>query len=249
MAGITLRYLISDIEKILRQNIDDSSITKSHILFHILTVADRLKSQHIDKRNSGAFLHIYDEIPVLKSISSTNPDLIKGRHYFDLPTSVYDFNLDYGINYISYSLFDETCIPPFTYVQFSRTTPAESRILYMTEDEKPSPKNPYFYRVGRYVYLLGTECINLSKIEVGLYSSYNINDYFTSSCLLDEPFDFPNELIPILRREVLDLGRFLLLMPKDLVNDGSNELTDIPKTKIVSVNESVSPQQQQVQQQ
>jgi hypothetical protein len=45
------------------------------------------------------------------------------------------------------------------------------------------------------------------------------------------------------------LGRFLLLMPKDLVNDGSNELTDIPKTKIVSVNESVSPQQQQVQQQ
>ena len=248
MAGVTLRHIILDVEKILRQNIDDSSITLSHILFHVLTVADRLKSQHIEKRRSGAFLHIYDSVPVLKAISSTNPDIIKGRHYFDLPSNIYDYDLDMGISYISYTLFDDTCIPPFTFVQFSRTTPAESRILYMTDDEKPTPKNPYFYRVGRYVYLLGTECVDIPSVEVGLYSSFDLTEYFNATCRLDEPFDFPPELLPVLRREVLDLGRFMLLMPKDLVNDGSNELTDIPKTKLISVNEGVPQQQQQVQQ-
>jgi hypothetical protein len=244
MAGTTLRHIILDIQKILRQNIDDASITLSHILFHTITIADRLKSQHIEKRASGAFLHIYDAVPVMKAISSTNPDIIKGRHYFDLPSSIYDFNLDLGINYISYVTFDESCTPPFTYVTFSRTTPSESKILYMTDDEKPTPKNPYFYRVGRYVYLLGTECINLDKVEVGLYSSFDLSEYFKASCLLDEPFDFPPELISVLRREVLDLGRFLLLMPKDLLNDGSNELIDVPKTKIISVNDGAVSQQQ-----
>lgn len=239
MAGVTLRHIILDIQKVLRQNIDDSSITLSHILFHVVTIADRLKSQHLEKRKSGAFLHIYDAVPVLKAVTSTNPDIIKSRHYFDLPASVYDFNLDLGVSYISYVLFDQTCNPPFTYVTFSRTTPAEAKILYMTDEEKPTPKNPYFYRVGRYIYLLGTECINLDKVEVGLYSSFDVAEYFTASCKLDDPFDFPPELISVLRREVLDLGRFLLLMPKDLINDGSNELSEVPKTKLISVNEGV----------
>jgi len=240
MASATLRYIIQDIHTALQQNIDDAKITLAQVLFHTLTIADRLKLQHIEKRDSGVFLHIYDDVPVVKTDTGTNPDIIRNRHYLDLPASVYDMDKDRGISYISYVQFDDTCVPPFTFVQFSRTTPSQAQILYMTDEETPSPSNPYFYMVGTKAYLLGTECISLNKVEVGLYSSFNIDEYFSASCLLDEPFDFPPELITVLRREVLDLDRFILMVPRDLVNDGANELDDVPKSKLISVN----PQQQ-----
>lgn len=106
---------------------------------------------------------------------------------------------------------------------------------------------PYWYRVGDRIYFLGTECINICGIEIGLYLSLAPD----TVCDLDEPFPFPDELIVIMQRHVLDLGRFVLMMPTDRVNEGTTslELNDMPKSKIISVNQLTEPTQQQMVQQ
>jgi len=240
-----LRYIVNDIYTILEQTYDDSKIEFEHVLYHVLVIADRLKSQHIEKRDSGAFLHIYTDIQLTEDKTTINPDKIAGRKYIDIPHTIYDYDLDRGISYISYSSDADEFNPPFTSVTFCRTTPAKSKRLYWTDEEKPSPSNPYFYRVNNRIYTLGIECINNPRVEIGLYNSFNPDDYFKLivDCDLDSEFDFPDELIAILQRQVLDLGRFALLIPKDSRNDGDSELkeSNVPTQKLVSVNE----QQQQ----
>jgi hypothetical protein len=51
--------------------------------------------------------------------------------------------------------------------------------------------------------------------------------------------DFPDELLIILKRQVLDLGRFTLMLPQERVNDGSDDgaRKGVPTNKLVSVNE------------
>ena len=85
-------------------------------------------------------------------------------------------------------------------------------------------------------------------VEVALYSTFNP----LTNCDLDAEFDFPQELLPILQRGVLDLGRFVLQLPAERINDATQDFQgqQIPKTKLVSVNEGKQQQQQQqVQQQ
>lgn len=225
--AVTLRYIANDVLTSLKQKFADADISLNHCVYWCLIYADRLKSQHIQKIESGAFIHTFAQIPVVY-------DALSGRKYIELPESIYDFNLDRGINYISYDYTVDDCVAPFTSVTFSRTTPSASKILYYTEEEKPTPENPYFYRIGNKVYLLGVECVNILNVEAGLLSSFDP----TTVCDLDAEFDFPPELIPILQRTVLDLGRFVLQMPTERVNDGTDagteDLTGTSKQKILT---------------
>jgi len=55
---------------------------------------------------------------------------------------------------------------------------------------------------------------------------------------IDQPFEFPQELLPVLKRQILDLGRFILQIPNDLINDGTGlQSKQIPTQKLISVNE------------
>jgi len=227
----TLRYIANDPYTILRQNYDDSKITLNHVIYWVMVVAERLKSQHIEKRDTGQFLSTFESISVQK-------DQDTKRKYIELPTGVLSMNLDKGINYISYDYNVDTCTPGFSSVTFKRTTQAKSKILYWNDDEKPSPSNPYFYRDKDRVYFLGIECIDVNSVEAGLYSTF---DPSLTDCDIDEEFNFPQELIPVLQRQVLDLGRFALLIPREAINDGTNDSGDVPRTKIVSVNEAAAP--------
>lgn len=225
--GATLRYIANDILTSLKQKFADADISLAHASYWTLIYADRLKSQHIQKNDSGAFIHTYFQIPILI-------EPLTGRKYFELPSSIYDFNLDQGINYISYDYTVDDCTPPFTAVTFYRTTPAKAKILYYTDDERPSASNPYFYRIKNRVYLLGLECVNVLNLEAGLYCSFDP----TMMCDLDAEFDFPPELIPVLQRAVLELGRWVLLMPNERINDGTETNTtdehDVAKTKLTT---------------
>jgi len=228
---MTLRYALSDISSILKQNIANKKFSDAQILFWILCYADRLKSQHIPKIDSGAFIHQYFQIQV-------HIDTITGRQYIELPVGIYDFDLDDGINYLSYDYTVDECSPPFTSVTFARTTPSKSARLYWTDEEKPTPDNPYFYRIGDRLYLLGTQCITILNLEGGFYSSFDP----TTTCDLDDEFDFPVELYPILQRQILDLARFGLAIPYDKTNTGNynldEDLNSVPKNKLVSVSQA-----------
>jgi hypothetical protein len=233
---MTWREVIYDVYTSLRQNVDDSKLTLRHVMYWVGVAGNRLLMQHIDKRDSGAFKTAFIDIPV-------EIDTDTGYKYIQLPSGIFDFNRDGGVVYLSYSYKIDDCTPPFTSVQFSRTSVEGSRVLYYTDEEKPSPSNPYFYRIGNKLYLLGVECVNVTMLDGAFYQTID-----TMECDLDEQMPFPDELVAILQKYVFDLGRWVLTVPEDYLNDGRNKLGEMPTSKLVSVNNEVSQAQQSQQQ-
>jgi hypothetical protein len=159
---------------------------------------------------------------------------INGRNYFTLPASIYDFDKDDGIDYITYAPGIDLSLPLFTGVTFTRTTPSKAARLYFREEEQPSPSNPYFYRLSDRIYLLGIEQINITSIEAGLKLCFDPVD---TAMDIDDEFQFPSDLLPLLKRQILDLGRFVLNVPRDMINDGAGfDAKVMPTQKLVSVN-------------
>jgi hypothetical protein len=236
MGGTTLRMVVYDILGDLKQVYSSAELTPFKVYYWTLVFADRLRKQHIEKIDSGAFVYRFDNIPVLV-------DSITGRNYFELPAAIYDFDKDDGIDYIIYPPTMDLSLPMFASGNFVRTTVAKAQRLYFREDERPSPANPYYYRQNKYIYLLGVEEINLRFVEAGLKTTLDPASLTTD---IDAPFDFPSDLIPVLKRQLLDIGRFVLQIPADLVNDGAAfESKNFPQQKISSVNDpSMNPQYQ-----
>lgn len=238
MIGTTLRTIVNDISKDLKQISDDKEVTDVQIAHWVIMFANRIRSQHVAKRDSGAFLSVFTNVPVQTFSAGANPNEIKGRKYIEIPEVIYDYDKDGGIEYLSYYVdgYFENCPPPFTNQTFTRTTPSTAQRLYFSKYETPNPKNPYFYRVGPYLYLLGIECTDVKTVEIGIYAA--IRPVTDDELDLDARFDFPEETLIILKRQVLDLGRFVLMMPQNRINDGSNDITgQVPTNKLTSVNE------------
>lgn len=234
-----LRTIVDDLSKDFKQVFDDKLITDAQIAHWVIMIGNRLLSQHIAKRDSGAFLHIYGDVPIIVSPITNNPNVLKNRKYIVLPENIFDYDKDGGIEYISYYMEDQQpdCPAPYTWVKFHRTSPSDLERLYMSSYEKPTPKNPYFFRAGDNIYLLGIECVNPKKLEIGIYST--IKPVTSADLDLDQPFRFPEELLIQLKRQVLDLGRFVMMIPEERVNDGVDQKATqgIPTAKLVSVNE------------
>jgi hypothetical protein len=221
----TLRQVVYDLMGDFKQLYADAEFTPYKILYWVLVHADRLRKEHILKIDSGAYTYPF--------IVNVLVDPINGRNYFELPAAIYDMDGDEGVDYICYDPAIDMDLPTFASNTFNRTTPERAVRLYFRDEETPSPSNPYFYRLNSRIYLLGTEQINLTSLEVGLKTTLNPNDVDMD---IDQPFDFPQDLIPLLKRQVLDLGRFVLQIPRDLTNEGipiSNK--GMPAQKLVSV--------------
>jgi hypothetical protein len=236
----TIRMVVFDILNDFKQIYDDAALTPFKVFYWVMVFADRLRGQHIAKIDSGAYTYRFDDVPVL-----VNPTT--GRNYFELPKAIYDFDKDSGIDYVSYPPDMDLSMPMWGSVIFTRTTVANVMRLYFRDEEKPAPNNPYFYRQNKYVYLLGVEEINLTKVEVGLKTTLEPASLTTD---IDQPFDFPQDLIPILKRQLLDIGRFVMQIPSDLINDGAAfDAKTFPQQKIASVDDQNIPPQYQPQQQ
>lgn len=234
--GATVRDIVNDLMTDFKQTFDDRSIQTSQVAYWVTTVGNRLLSQHIGKRDSGAFLSVFADVPVNK-FTQVAKNEVPGRQYIGLPEVIFDYDKDKGVEYIGYWVdkeVDKKKPPRFTLQTFTRTTAKTSERLYYSKYETPSPENPYFYRVGPYLYFLGIECVDVKAVEIGIYATLpSIRDID-----LDAVFDFPEETLIILKRQVLDLGRFILMIPEERVNDGNNDQGQktIPTNKITSVN-------------
>jgi len=239
MLGTTLGTIVDDLMKDFKQQFDDKNLQKSQVAHWVIYIGNRLLSQHISKRDSGQFLRIFPNVPIQISTDNDTQNVVKGRKYIELPESVFDYDKDEGVEYIGFYVNDAepNCPPLWTLRTFTRTTPSDSKRLYLSPYEKPSELNPFWYRVGCYIYFLGIECINPEVVEIGLYSTIKpITDKDTD---LSKPFRFPEELLIQLKRQVLDLGRFVMVIPEERVNDGvdSDQQKQVPMMKITSVNE------------
>lgn len=215
----TYRYIAYDALTNLKVMFDDSDIRIPQIIWWIQVISNKLRSDDYQANNTGNYISTYSSVAV--SVDS------KGRPYFDLPVQILSMANERGIVYITYN--EETCCcegPAWAQVTFSDTTPAKAKRLYMDEYEKPSPKNPYFYRIGdkidgvsvNRVYLLGIECIKVTDVEIGIISELDPSQV----CDLDDEIPLSPELVVVLQQELLKLGRFIKMVPEERVNDGSD---------------------------
>jgi len=217
---MTYRYVVYDLQKNFNATFDDADFTFNQVLYWVMVVANRLRIQQVLATGSDLFTSTFDSITV--QIDA------KGRKYIDLPTQVMDLPNNGGVIYITYN--EDTCScegPAFAQVWFQPVNIGSVQNLYGDEYTKPSSRNPYFYRVGHEVngtgvnrlYLLGIECAPVKDVEIAVRSSLDPKKL----CNIDEEIPIPDEMIQDLMMQVLQLGKFIMLMPKENSNEGEDE--------------------------
>jgi hypothetical protein len=240
---MTYRYVVYDIEKSLKKTFDDADITFNQILYWVMVVANKLRVQQTTVTNTDLFTSTYCPIDVQEDN--------KGRKYIDLPTQIMDLPNNAGVVYITYNVDTCSCNgPAFAQAYFSPVNLGAVQHLYLDEYTTPNPQNPYFYRIGgkvngedvNRIYLLGVECIDLTDIEIAVKSSLDPK----SICDLDENLPIPDELVQDLITEVLQLGRFVMMMPEERVNVGEDE-AELQNYRTPKVPQTQSSNQQQSQ--
>jgi hypothetical protein len=216
---MTYRYVVYDLQKSFNAAFDDADFTFNQILYWVQVVANRIRIQQNALTNSDLYTSTFSSISVQTDS--------KGRKYIDLPVQIMDLPDNSGIVYITYNV--ETCKcsgPTFAQVWFQSTSIGGVQHLYLDEYTKPSTSNPYFYRVGdridgvkvNRIYLLGLECINIEDVEIAIKASLDPS----LICNIDDQIPVPDEMIQELMMQVLELGRFVKLMPNENLNDGED---------------------------
>lgn len=217
---MTYRYVIYDLQKSFNASFDDADFTLNQILYWVMVVANRMRLQQTIATNTDLFTSTFSSVEV-KTDS-------KGRKYIDLPVQIMDLPNNSGVVYITYN--EETCKcegPSFAQVFFQGVNLGSVQHLYLDEYTKPNSKNPYFYRIGDHIdgvkvnriYLLGLECVPVKDIEIAIKATLDPK----TLCNIDEDIPLPDEMIQELMMQVLQLGRFVMMMPQESSNDGEDE--------------------------
>lgn len=230
-----LSVIVDEIRTTIKQTFDDKVVSRAQVAYWTIIVANQLLGQHNAKRSSGAFLSVY-VVPVITSDKNILPNIIKGRKYIELPSAIFDYDQDGGVEYMAYYNPDENCKPEYRIKTIQRTSPSTPQWLELVKPTRPSPDNPYFWRAGDIFPIIGIESVPVKEVEIGIYQTIDPLEKID----INKPFPFPQELMNQLKRQVTDLARFSFLFPADRENTGSDETSSqqgkaIPK--IVSVNE------------
>lgn len=220
-----LKIVVDEIRTTIKQTFDDKDVSRQQVAYWVIAVGNKLLGQHIIKRDSGAFL-----VPYIVDVEQEE----SGSKFITIPVSIFDFDLDGGIEYMSYFRGD-AIKPEYRNKTFTRASPSELQWFELHKNTRPTPKNPCYWRAGEKVYLEGLEGTPVKKIEFGVYQTINPLE----KADLNAPFNFPDELLESLKRTVTDLARFSFLFPSDSSNDGTDTASQpagkaIPK--IASVN-------------
>jgi hypothetical protein len=224
-----IRNVVYDLLDDLKQQYDDKNLTPYRVLYWVSVFGNTLLKQHLDNEfketgwRSGQYLTIFPEVKVLISPVSQG-NIVKNRKYSKLPTGILDFHYESGISYIAYTPQDGIdLLPPMQSNKFQRTTAAIVDGLYVPFTE-PSSLNPYFYIVGDSVYYPGLENTNVENVEMGIYSTIDL-ERITE---LDQEFNFPEHLLGQLKYSIFNLGNFILSIPQDKINDGNDTVVAHP---------------------
>lgn len=234
MAIERLRIIADEILVTIKQTFDDKQVSQAQVAYWVIAVANKLLGQHNAKRDSGAFMTTFTNIPVQVATASTNPNIVAGRKYIELPGNIFDYDKDGGVEYIAYYRDEEAgCTPDFHKKTIQRTTPGEVSWLLMNKYTEPNISNPYWYRTNDIIYLLGIENHPVKFIEMGVYLTISPLEKID----IDQPLEFPGELLETLKRQVVDLARYSYLFPQDRSNDGNDDESTKAIPKIQSVNQ------------
>lgn len=240
MATDRLRIIVDDVLEQIKQTFDDRDVSKAQVAYWCILVGNKLLGGHIKNRKSGAYLSVFSQVPVYTPPANSNPNFVQGRKFIQLPSAIFDFDKDDGVEYLTYTssgLLTEA--PKFTTVKFHRTNQSEAEWLYMNPHSAPKPTVPYWYRTGNLIYLLGTEKIPISNVEIGIYM--NISPVETID--IDQPFPFPQELLQTLKMQVLEIARSsFFFYPQSQGNEGIDETVQEQQGRVGKIS-SVNNQQ------
>lgn len=199
----TYRYIAHDIEHDLKQLYDDAQINLASIAYWMHIVGDYYKRLRIER---------YEAHQYLNRIKNATPTVDEDGTYFTIP-QVYDFQRDRGVDYVEVIISNKT-------FRCSWTTVSQLGRIRVSKEETPTSTNPVYYLEGDRVYLLPSDA-TYTSCSLGLYTSFD-----TAKALnLDDEFIFPQDLLPRLKADLLNMGRLVLAMPENAVNDGTAQPT------------------------
>ena len=236
----TYRYIAYDLQKNLKKTFDDAEITLPQIVYWVTVVANKLRASQYQLTNTDLFTSTFSSIPVERDA--------KGRKYIDVPHQIIDLPNQRGVKYIAYTFGDSECDgPSFAQTFFQPTFTGQVQHLYLDEYTKPSPSNPYFYRIGQKAdnvkvdrfYLLGIERVEVEDVELAALTTLDPLTIVS----LDDEIPLPDELVIDLMAQVLQLGKMIMMIPDERVNQGS----DSPQGSVPNA-QFQAPTQQQTQQ-
>ena len=233
----TLRQLVSSVDIHLQQTGDDEKIPQNQLYSWGMWLVSKYTSFKVQAIDTGAYLTIMPSVPVVKATVTTTPDIIAGEKYCVLPRAVLDLDMDKGIDYITYARNDYPDNVDLGVIgRFTRIQSSQSRRIYYSKYETPSMNNPYWYRHGNYVGFLGIGNANISTVEMGLITAF---DPFTTHDI-DDTLHIMTDYADEIFKDMVEMGRFALLVPGDRTNDGSDIIEgEVPRERVTSVNKSV----------
>lgn len=230
----TIKIVADEIAVTIKQTFDDKEVSRAQIVYWLTITANDLLGKHNMKRDSGAFMTTFAAVPV-KVASANSKNIKKGAKYIELPGFIFDFDQDGGVEYIAYYNDAEECGDDLGRKTIQRTSPSQLQWLDKSLNTRPSPRNPYWYRSGNIIYLRGIEKVPVKMVEMGIYMTIDPLEKID----INQPFNFPQELMKVLKMQVVDLARYSFLFPADRSNDGDDTASEgkpnIPK--IISVND------------
>jgi len=221
----TATTLSDDILTTLGYTHDDRARHRESILFNIGLVASRLRRRSIDKQlRSGSDDGLISDATMYR-VPLFQEQYVQDRTYFNLPASIVDARVNGGVAYIRYC-DNSGCGDTLVGKQFTMASPNELSVRNGMELEKPSPSVPYYFRaristgegiITNRVWLVGVSPL-VKCLEVGLYLAVDLSDPMADP---DEQLPIPDDQVYLVKRMVLDMERFALLVPQErLSNDG-----------------------------
>lgn len=242
MSSTSLRLIIYDPIELLKQTVKDREIQPSQVAYWAIVLMNRLKGQHIEKRDSGRFLTTFTQVPVIVPSATLPQQIVENRKHIVLPGVIFDFDQDNAIEYIAYtSDGQQGCPPEYTFVRFERTKPSTAWVLYTDFYTKPDSGKPYWSLSKDIVTLYGIEKVDIKFLEVGIYMPIAP----LTEIDIDAPVEFPEELIAVLQKQLYDYGRLGLLLSTatDTTADGAYQPNGaIPQQKIAPVTDQTTEQ-------
>lgn len=228
----TWRYVVYDIWESNKSSFDDAETGLQQVIYWTQIVANSLKYQHLQKRKTGSYLTIV-ECTVTKT---------SGYCHITMPSNIFDLDADGGVDFITYNKYTNG---EWLCTQFQWTKPEWVHRIKLSPYEKPSPANPYFYRVGDKLHLLGIESLVTSgyKVICGLYQTIPVGEVLD----LDEEIPLNEEHVKFLKYEVEQLIRWTMIITPDKFNDGADKIAMI-NAMSKTLGKQIQPQQEQNQQ-
>ena len=197
---------------------DDADITPAHALYWCIVAINDLRYKR-GLMVPGMYRKQYVNVPVQNGTVTDPIVLQQGRKYVQLPSGFLVFDAPDAIEMVTYGLemTGADNKPVFQTVTFSEVrTPNSVRRLGFNKHEEPSPSSPYFMRVGDKIMLIGVEKVKVRTVEMFVKEAIS----FSGITSLDEEVPLSNDLCLEVMRKVSAMSRFMLAIPKDLVNDG-----------------------------